>query len=101
MCVAVNTDALIVKRFAELDVQIKSLRRSAEDEYDTVAWQQWATSAWHILHAAFGEASPHYQNFAAAYAKCSGHVWQVDALKGIFSQPRQTTRADTRSRCRL
>jgi len=81
------TDALVVRRFAELEAQmngLKVLRTSSVACYEMAAWQQWATSAQHILRVAFGEVSPHYQNFGAAYAKCRGWQSDVDALKGVF-----------------
>ena len=82
-----GTDALITRRFVELEAQIDALRVSRGDfssSYDTSAWQQWATSAQHLLRVAFGEISPHYQNFSAAYEKCHGREYEVDALKGVF-----------------
>ncbi len=79
------TDALVVKRFAELDAQSKALPLASPNGYDAATWQQWATSAQHILRVAFGEASPHYQNFVAAYIKCRGWKEEVGALMGIFS----------------
>ena len=30
------------------------------------------------------EASPHYENFTKAYARCAGRESEVDALRGIF-----------------
>jgi hypothetical protein len=82
-------DALVSKRFAEIDAQSKALRsttsRNGIDAYDIAQWQQWATSALNIIRAAFGDSSPHAQHFAAAYAKCSGWREHVDAMKGIFS----------------
>lgn len=81
-------DATIIKRFAELEAQIKSLRTQHTDSgfnfYIPDQWQQWATSAHHLLHVAFGDTSPHYQNFAKVYEKCKGWDEEVNALKGIF-----------------
>lgn len=74
-------------RFGELAIQMDALRPLSRDGrlyYETAAWQQWATSAQHIIHSAFGEVSPHYRNFSAAYGKCYGWPHEVDALKGIF-----------------
>lgn len=83
-----SIDATIARRFAELEAQINALRAHTEDggvaEYDIAEWQQWATSAQNIIRAAFGEDSPPFENFAAAYEKCKGWSEQVDALKGIF-----------------
>jgi len=81
------TDAMITRRFAELDAQANALRVTQGEfssYYDTSGWQQWATSAQHLLRVAFGEMSPHYQNFAAAYEKCDGGDYWVNALKGVF-----------------
>ena len=84
-----SVDAQISKRLAEIDAQSRALRstvrRSGIDAYDIGQWQQWATSALNIIRAAFGDASPHAEHFAAAYAKCRGWREDVDALKGIFS----------------
>lgn len=81
-------DGTLSKRFAELEAQMNSLRAGLDENdlraYETSSWQQWATSAQHILRASFGETSPHYLNFAAGYAKCHGWEHQVNALKGIF-----------------
>ena len=69
-------DATISKRFAELEAQIKPLRTQHSDGgfhfYIPDQWQQWATSAHHLLRVAFGDTSPHYQNFAKVYEKCKG-----------------------------
>ena len=81
------TNALVVKRFAELESQMNAMRESGHSgpaSYETAVWQQWATSAQHIISVAFGESSPHYKNFSAAYGNCSGMKHSVDALKGIF-----------------
>src|SRR5450759_3532020 len=83
------TDALLIKRFAELEAKMNALRVAAglpyPPYYEPEDWQQWATSAQHIIRSSFGEASPHYQNFSAAYARCSnGLKFRVDELKGVF-----------------
>jgi len=82
------TDALVVKRFAELEAKMNALQvitiDGSHSYYETAAWQQWATSAQHILRVAFGDASPHYQNFSTGYAECKGSEHRVDALKGVF-----------------
>lgn len=86
-------DSLVIKRFAELENQMNALReiggggvlgRLHIATYETESWQQWATSTQHILRVAFGETSPHYRNFSAAYDTCTGIKHQVDSLKGIF-----------------
>src|SRR4051812_18222542 len=81
-------DTTIVKRFAELEKQIKSIHPHSEDgsfaSYNSDQWQQWATSAHHLLRVAFGDTSPHYRNFAKVYEACHGYDNQVDALRGVF-----------------
>jgi hypothetical protein len=80
-------DAILGKRFSELETQMNALRpRSVGPltRYEASGWQQWATSTQHILRAVFGEASPHYENFSKAYARCAGTESEVDALRGIF-----------------
>ena len=81
-------DANIIKRFAELDAQIASLRTTQRGSglsiYDPVQWQQWATSAHHMLRVALGDTSPHFQNFEKVYEKCNGWEKEVHALRGIF-----------------
>ena len=83
-----SIDATIARRFADLEVQVNALRARVEDggfaKYNIAEWQQWATSAQNIILAAFGEDSPHFENFAAAYKTCRGWDNEVDALKGIF-----------------
>ncbi len=78
-------DAVLVKTFAELESQMDALRMRRDPlGYKTASWKQWATSAQNILGIAFGQASPHYKNFSAAYEKCHGWRDEVEALKGIF-----------------
>jgi hypothetical protein len=82
------TDELVVKRFVELETQMNELpvegRAADKAYYKTAFWQQWATSVQHILSVVFGENSPHYKNFSAAYEKCHGWDSEVDQLRGIF-----------------
>lgn len=47
-------------------------------------WQKWATSAQSLIKAAFGEHSPHYENFVKALNACTGSDFQVRALLAIF-----------------
>jgi hypothetical protein len=83
-----SIDQLILKRFGELNAQFKSLGQSeSSGYYDPSPWQQWATSAHHLLRASFGESSPHSAHFASTYEYCKklhGDVSSVAALKGIF-----------------
>lgn len=82
-------DERVNKRFKELDDQMRGLPSSRSERgvslsYDTVAWQQWATSAMGLIRSVFGEDSPHYKNIEEAYKNCAGYSDQVDILKGIF-----------------
>jgi hypothetical protein len=52
-------------------------------------WHQWATSAQNLIRAVFGEKSPHHENFAAAYRKCSGVQKEVMALLAIFASAKE------------
>lgn len=84
-----NIDERASRRFKELDGQMNTLPVSRSSgrgslSYETVAWQQWATSTMGLIKSIFGEDSPHYENFEEAYKKCVGYDDQVDVLKGIF-----------------
>jgi hypothetical protein len=77
------------RRFKELETKFNAL--PFQSNYDTSGthvpsgpWQQWATSAQNLILAVFGETSPHYTNFIAAFKKCGGYDYQVNVLKGIF-----------------
>lgn len=65
-----SIDAVVSKRFAELDEQVNALRAESGDcgfrSYRPEDWRQWASSAHHLLRSVFGEASPHNQNFSTA-----------------------------------
>ena len=82
-------DERMNKRFNELDDQMRGLPSSRSERggslsYDTVVWQQWATSAMGLIRPVFGEDSPHYENIEETYKNCAGFGDQVDILKGIF-----------------
>ncbi len=79
-------DQKIAGRFSELESQMNGLQLWGAESafYEPSCWHQWATSAQHMLHVAFGVDAPHSQNFAAVYAKCNGLQEEVAALKGIF-----------------
>jgi uncharacterized protein DUF4145 len=77
------------RRFKELEAKFGTLQ--FQPNHDTSGthvpegyWQQWATSAQNLILAVFGEGSPHYTNFIAAFKNCFGYEEQVDVLKGIF-----------------
>ena len=87
--------AHVSKRFHELDDQMNGLpiSRSARGgyvSYETVAWQQWATSTMGLIRSIFGENSPHNKNFEIAYKKCVGYSDEIDVLKGIFRADRKS-----------
>lgn len=79
----------LTKRFRELEGELPLLplhpiSNSNEKRYETARWQQWATSSQNLIRAAFGETSPHYQNFQKYYGQCYGVESQFLPLKGIF-----------------
>ncbi len=79
----------LTRRFVELEQELLSLpfvphEFGDENFYDTARWQQWATSSQNLLHAAFGETSPHYLNFQTHYAACRGYESELMPLRGIF-----------------
>lgn len=78
----------IAKRFAELEAQMNNLprKRLGTDNYsyESADWQQWATSAMHLIRTVFSEGSPTYKNFEQAYDRCGGYDDQIAPLKGIF-----------------
>ena len=81
-------DLIVRKRFAELETQINALHADADDlglpVYRPEDWQQWASSAHHLLYNVFGITSPHYRNFTTVYDRCVGREEEIQALKGIF-----------------
>ncbi len=78
----------LVRRFQELEAQIADIKWRPDSGGSFYAsadeWRQWATSAMHLIRAAFGENSPHYTNFRTLYEHCSGYDHDFAALKGIF-----------------
>jgi len=78
----------LIHPFEELESQLKSInwRRSDGGSVYTSGdqWRRWATSAMHLIHTAFGEKSPHYVNFKAAYDRCVGYEDDFGDLKGVF-----------------
>jgi len=84
-----SIDLIVRKRFAELETQINALRTDADDlglpVYRPEDWQQWASSALHLLQNVFGNnTSPHYRNFTMVYDRCVGRKEEIQELKGIF-----------------
>lgn len=77
-------DEHIARRFAELDAQMNALTRTDSHSYEAAEWQQWATSAMHLIRAVFTEGSSTFKNFEQAYSRCAGYDDQVAPLKGIF-----------------
>ncbi len=79
----------LIRRFEELEGQLADIKwRRSEDSGAVYApgdeWRRWATSAMHLIHTAFGEASPHYANFKAVYDRCAGYDHDFAELKGVF-----------------
>lgn len=75
------------RRFKELEAKFDALpfRNDGSSVYvPSGMWEQWATSAQNLILAVFGEMSPHYANFIAAFKKCNGYDYEVNVLKGIF-----------------
>lgn len=78
------------RRFIELETSFSSIPFVAyqyqEGSYvPDGQWQKWATSAQNLILAVFGEASPHYKNFVAAYAACGGgDDSRVRTLRALF-----------------
>jgi hypothetical protein len=81
---------LFQKRFNELKAQFDAMPFRPDDDGTSSThvpsgiWQQWATSAQNLILAVFGENSPHYTNFAAAFKDCNGYDHSVNVLKGVF-----------------
>ncbi len=48
-------------------------------------WEAWATSAMHLIRAAFGDTSVHHTNFAKSYSSCNGREGSFNALRGVFN----------------
>jgi len=78
-----------LRRFKELEIKLGAL--PFQSNYDSPgmhapagSWQQWATSVQNLILAIFGETSPHYTNFIAAFKGCGGYDYEIDVLKGIF-----------------
>ena len=77
----------INKRFAELESQTSALRRSRSDFgmcVDSGDFQRWSTNAQNLIKIAFGEKSPHYENFKTAYNLFHGYEYEFENVKGVF-----------------
>lgn len=77
------------RRFTELVTSFSSIPftpyQSQKGSYVADGqWQKWATSAQNLILAVFGEQSPHYKNFVAAYTKCQGEDSRVKTLNALF-----------------
>lgn len=81
----------LLKRFEELSEQGANVPIEWSEEpsfgvVDTEAFQQWASSAMHLVSSVFGEDSPHYRNLAKAYSHdYSFSSGKLAAMRGIFS----------------
>src|SRR5438093_624016 len=79
----------LVRRFEELEKSLSTITWRPSSQGNSLyapedQWRGWASSAMHLIRAAFGETSPHYLNFKARYDACSGYDYDFAALKGIF-----------------
>src|SRR5262249_38588481 len=76
------------KRFNELAEQgLKVLTRRDDqgtERVDPQSFQGWASSAMHIVAAAFGEDSPHYRNLDQAYSQFKGYPGSLAGMNGAF-----------------
>jgi len=75
------------QRFAELQKQgmeIPMHINGGSRAVDGEKWRSWATSAMNLILAAFGEKSPHYQNFQKEYTACGGLEATFKEMRGIF-----------------
>jgi len=78
----------ILKRFKELEEQGTRVRinksSSGHEWLEQQPFQQWASSAMHLVSAVFGEDSPHYRNLAKAYDANVGRESDLAKMRGIF-----------------
>jgi len=78
----------IVKRFQELETQGAAvpIRRNNDgsESVESEPFQQWASSAMHLIASVFGENSPHYRNLNKAYSEYSGWVSGLRKFRGVF-----------------
>lgn len=80
------------KRFEELEKKSNSIRFSQYHQAVPGIYEQWATSAQSLIAAVFGEHSPHYRNFSAAFSeavKLYGNADNVKRLQGIFRSAKE------------
>lgn len=83
---------LVVKRFAELGVQARSIRQLGGGDdtrhADPEQFYAWASSALNALQGAFGVESPHYVNFQKELSSVTNNfvIWdrKFESIRGIF-----------------
>ena len=78
----------IQKRFVELEGQTGALRRRNSEFGVCIEgedFQRWTTSAMNLIKIAFGENSPHYENFKTAYENFTGYEYEFERAKGVFA----------------
>jgi hypothetical protein len=51
---------------------------------DSGDFQRWSTNAQNLIKIAFGEKSPHYENFKTAYNLFHGYEYEFENVKGVF-----------------
>lgn len=82
-----RSDALVQKRFNELDqasISVKIIKDDLSRYVDIEDWQKWSTSVLNLLNSAFGSQSVHYQNFKKIHDNCVGHAFDFEAARGVF-----------------
>lgn len=76
------------QRFAELQMQGTQIPgiplQGGPNTVDGEKWRSWGTSAMNLIQAAFGEQSPHYQNFQKEYNTCGGWERDFREMRGVF-----------------
>jgi hypothetical protein len=78
-----NIQEKIINRFQELEQQSFKVP-SVGSRIDSEQFQQWATSAIHLIGVVFGKNSPHYSNFAGVYKRYIGVRSDFNEMRGIF-----------------
>lgn len=93
----------IIRRFAELDSQARSIRilighDDSTPRADPAEFYAWSSSALNAIEGAFGSDSAHAASFKKELASVSNNfVWdrKFESIRGIFSVRRRMSTADT------
>jgi hypothetical protein len=80
---------LMSRRFSELETQMNKIpsqqqRETMDYSVTSGQWQEWATSAMHLLENSFGPESAYIRNFQNGYEISIRDYGGVEILKGIF-----------------